>query len=245
MKVSGVRADPLAAVRRRVALQSAADASGAGASRAPDSAQFLGLTEADLTPPVRAALGQLLTEIDELRREVTRLKKHLSEAEDLADQDVLTPIYNRRAFMREVARTIAYAQRYGVPASLIYFDLNGFKAVNDRFGHAGGDAALKAVARRLSAHVRDSDIVARLGGDEFGVLLVQADLAAAHAKGLQLAQAIEAEPVQSGDWMMPLHVTWGVVQIDPAASAEAMLAAADAAMYAKKRRASSAGDDAA
>ena len=235
MKISGVRADPLAGVRRRVALQSAADASGLATARAPDSAAFLGLTETDMSPQVQAALGQLLTEIDELRKEVTRLKAHLADAEEAADQDVLTPLLNRRAFVRELGRTMAFAQRYGASASLVYFDVDGLKAVNDRFGHAGGDEALKAVARRLTAHVRETDIVGRLGGDEFGVILAQADEPAALSKAAQLGAMVQAEPVQSGEWMVPLHISWGVRQIDPALTPEDMLAAADAAMYVRKR----------
>jgi diguanylate cyclase (GGDEF)-like protein len=232
MKISGVRADPFAAVRRRVALQTAA---GAGSSRGPDSAAFLGLTEDELTPPVQAALGQLLTEIDELRSEVSRLKAHLTEAEELADQDALTPILNRRAFVRELSRNLAFTQRYGTPASLVYFDLDGFKAVNDRFGHAVGDEALKAVAKRLLSQVRESDVVGRIGGDEFAVILVQADLATANAKAAQLADAVQKDPVQTGDWMTPLHITYGVRQLDPDRTAEELMADADAAMFAAKR----------
>ncbi len=235
MKISGVRADPLAGVRRRIALQSAADASGLAGPRAPDSARFLGLDETDLTPQVRAALGQLLAEIDELRKEVSRLKAQLADVEEIADRDVLTPLLNRRAFMRELSRAIAFSQRYGSKASLVYFDIDGFKAVNDRFGHAGGDEALKAVAVRLSAHIRETDVAGRIGGDEFGVILAQADGAAAAAKAAQLSAMIEAEPVQSGEWMMPLHLTWGVREIDTALSAEDMLSAADGAMYERKR----------
>ena len=235
MKISGVRADPLAGVRRRIALQSAADASGLQSARAPDSARFLGLAEDELTPPVHAALGQLLAEIDELRKEVGRLKSQLSEAEEIADRDVLTPLLNRRAFVRELGRTMAYSQRYGSKASLAYFDLDGFKAVNDRFGHAGGDETLKAVSRQLMAHVRETDVVGHIGGDEFAVILAQADEAAAAAKAAQLAAVIQSEPLQSGAWMMPLHVSWGVRQIDPAFSAEDMLSAADSAMYERKR----------
>ena len=209
MKLSGVRSDPLAGVRRRVALQSAAGGSAVQATRAPDSAAFLGLAEDDLTPAVQAALGQLFTEIDELRKEVTRLKAHLAEAEDLADSDVLTPLLNRRAFVRELARNLAFVQRYGTPSSVVYFDLDGFKGVNDRFGHAGGD--------------------------EFGVILVQADLATATAKAGQIAAAVEGEAVGVGDWMTPIHLTWGVRQIEAGSTVEGLLADADRAMFSAKK----------
>ena len=235
MKVSGAQTDPMFGVRRRAALQQAASAQGAVGARQSDSAAFLGLGEADLTPPVQAALTTLLSEIEELRVEVGRLKSRLNEAEDLADQDSLTPLLNRRAFLRELHRVLTFAQRYGGPASLIYFDLDGFKAVNDRFGHAAGDIALKAVAERLSAQVRESDVIGRIGGDEFGVILVQADLSAALAKAESLAAAVEAEPIQCGEWLAPLKISFGVRQIDAGVSAEQILADADQAMYASKR----------
>jgi len=148
---------------------------------------------------------------------------------------VLTPLLNRRAFVRELARTISFTQRYDTPATLVYFDLDGFKAVNDRFGHAAGDEALKAVAQRLLSQVRESDVVGRLGGDEFGVILNQADQATSLTKAKQIAAAIESEPVNCGAYMTPLHVTWGVKTVDAEMTAADLLAGADAAMYAAKR----------
>jgi diguanylate cyclase (GGDEF)-like protein len=235
MKVSSVNIDPLAAVRRRLALKQAAPAE--SMAQAADSAAFLGVPEMELTPSVQSALTRLLSEIEELRVEVGRLHGQLNEAEGLADQDVLTPLLNRRAFTRELARTAAFAQRYGGPAALIYVDLDGFKAINDRFGHAGGDAVLRAVAARLAAHVRESDIVGRLGGDEFAVILAQADLATAQAKAETLKAAIECEPVQCGDWMAPVRAAYGVTAIEAGAGPEEILAAADRAMYQAKRKA--------
>jgi diguanylate cyclase (GGDEF)-like protein len=232
MKISGARNEPFSAMRRRALVQ-------AGAQVAPpaptDSAAFLGLTEAELTPAVRAALATLLGEIDDLRGEVGRLKRKLEESEALADRDALTPLLNRRAFLRELARVRTFSQRYGAPASLVYFDLDGFKTVNDRYGHAAGDAALAAVAERLLAQVRQSDIVARMGGDEFAVILVQADQTIAEAKAASLAAAIEREPIRFGDWTAPLHISYGVRQISPELEPDALVAQADAAMYAAKR----------
>jgi diguanylate cyclase (GGDEF)-like protein len=233
MKISGARAEAFSAIRRRALT--AAGAQVTGQASEADKAGFLGLTEAELTPSVQGALKTLLGEIDDLRGEVGRLKGQLSEMEGLADRDVLTPVLNRRAFMRELGRISTFAQRYGADASLVYFDLDGFKSVNDRFGHAAGDAALKTVAERLVANVRDSDIVGRLGGDEFAVILVQADLETARAKADSLVRVIERTPVTFGDWSAPLHITAGVRQIEPGADPETALAEADATMYVRKR----------
>jgi len=233
MKISGARNEPFSTIRRRALAQAGAQVAPAAAPA--DTAAFLGLGEADLTPAVRAALQTLLGEIDDLRGEVGRLKAKLTETEGLADRDALTPLLNRRALLRELGRIRTFSQRYGAPASLVYFDLDGFKSVNDRYGHAAGDAALQAVADRLLAHVRESDLVGRMGGDEFAVILVQADQGVAEAKAAALAQALEKEPIRFGDWTAPLHLSWGVRQITPDATPEQLVAAADAAMYAAKR----------
>ena len=233
MKIGGARSEAFSAIRRRALARAGAEA--ATQTKAPDKAAFLGLGEDDLTPPVRAAVQTLLTEVDDLRGEVGRLKARLFEMEGLADRDALTPLLNRRAFMRELRRVQTFARRYGSPASLVYFDLDGFKAVNDRYGHAAGDVALKDVAQRLVDNVRESDVVARIGGDEFAVLLVQADLPTAEAKAAHLAEAIEGRPVFFGQWSAPLHISWGVRQIPDDADPEAVLAEADAAMFVRKR----------
>jgi diguanylate cyclase (GGDEF)-like protein len=234
MKISTARSEPFSAIRRRNLALAGAKLPGAAPS-ATDDARFMGVTEAELTPAVKAALATLVIELEDLRSELKWLKARLLEAEAAADEDPLTGVKNRRAFLREVKRVSAFGVRYDVPASVVYFDLDDLKGVNDRFGHAAGDAALKAVADRLSSHVRDSDLVARMGGDEFAVLLVHADNATAHAKAEMLARLVEAEPINAGAWLAPLRVSWGVRQLDPAADAEAMIADADAAMFAMKR----------
>jgi diguanylate cyclase (GGDEF)-like protein len=232
MKISSARAEPFASMRRRNLAEAGAKV---GAPLAMDQVAFMGVSELELTPAVRQALAALVIELNDLRAEIQRLKARLQEAETAADEDPLTSAKNRRAFIREVKRIAAFAQRYDAPASLVYFDLDDLKGVNDRFGHAAGDAVLKAVASRLASHVRESDIVGRMGGDEFAVLLVQADLPTARAKAEMLARLVEAEPVSVGDWLTPIRVSWGVRQIDPNLDAEAIIADADGAMFAMKR----------
>ena len=238
MKITGARTEPFSDMRKRALAKAGAQVR--GSAQAVDSTSFLGLTEVEMTPAVSAAVQTLLTEIDDLRGEVGRLKAKLSETEGLADRDALTPLLNRRALVRELGRIRTFAQRYGSPASLVYFDMDDLKGVNDRFGHAAGDAAIRAVAERLLANLRDSDIVGRMGGDEFAVILVQADHATAEGKAAQLARAIEAEPLRFGDWSAPLHVSWGVREISMDAEPETLVADADAAMYSRKRERKSA-----
>lgn len=230
MKIEGTRPEPISAIRRRAGTGVIT----AGAPRPVDTVSILGLSGEELTEPVRAALESLSLEIDGLRREVADLTERLEEAESLADQDVLAEVYNRRAFLRELQRGIALAQRHDTPASVAYFDLDGFKAVNDRWGHAAGDAALRAVGRRLRSNVREEDVVARLGGDEFAVLLMHADRMGAAIKAEQLKAAIEGEPVVFEDAAFHLSVTYGVRQLGSTDDAERALSEADAAMYLRK-----------
>jgi diguanylate cyclase (GGDEF)-like protein len=193
----------------------------------------------DSSPEPEAGLsaeltGQLAAELDFLRGEVTRLKARLEEAESLADTDVLAPVLNRRAFVRELNRIIAFVGRYQSSAALLYFDLDGFKGVNDRYGHAAGDAALRTVAGRLLAHVRVSDIVGRLGGDEFAVILVQADDAVARAKAEFLTRMLATDPVSFDGEEIAIRATCGVCMLEPELAAEQALSRADAAMFLRK-----------
>lgn len=233
MKISGASSEAFSAIRKRALAQAGANVT--QGNLAVDRSAFLGLAETELTPAVQGAIRTLMTEIDDLRGEVSRLKTRLREAEDLADRDGLTPALNRRALARELHRVAAFSRRYGSPASLVYFDLDAFKSVNDRFGHAAGDAALMTVAERLKTLVRENDVVGRMGGDEFAVILVQSDAATAEAKAASLAAAIQREPVNFGEWSAPLRLTWGVRQIEPDIDPEQLIADADAAMYARKR----------
>lgn len=189
-----------------------------------------------MTPAVQAAIQTLLGELDGLKAEVNRLKARLDEAESLADRDTLTPLLNRRAFVREMGRARAFAERHGFPLSLVYFDLDGFKEVNERLGHAGGDAALQTVAERLTANMRESDVLGRMGGDEFAAVLLPADQATAEAKAAALAAAIEHDLEPAGGVGARLRVSYGVREISHEADPEALIAQADAAMFDAKRR---------
>ncbi|MCX7297413.1 MAG: GGDEF domain-containing protein, partial [Hyphomicrobiales bacterium] len=138
-----------------------------------------------------APAEHLLAEIERLRAALRAAECKIAELEARADVDPLLDILNRRGFERELARSLAYVRRYGTDATLMVIDLDGFKGVNDRHGHAAGDALLKAVAAALRGKVRASDVVARLGGDEFGVLLWNVDAGRAAAKAVELENVIE------------------------------------------------------
>jgi diguanylate cyclase (GGDEF)-like protein len=190
--------------------------------------------EDTLSSTERVELRAARAEIERLRGEVARLQRRLDEVELLADRDPLTPVLNRRAFQRELHRTLAFCERYGTSASLVFFDLDQFKAVNDTHGHPAGDAVLQVVAATLVANVRESDLVGRLGGDEFAVILAQAGREAAAAKAVDLQRRIEGEPVVFGGASIPVRLSYGVRTFEPGMEAAQMLAEADAAMFLRK-----------
>jgi diguanylate cyclase (GGDEF)-like protein len=231
-----MRIGPAAVVQTEPTAPRARAKGVAAASQAAtvDSMTLMGVPEAELTPRVFAALTALMNEVEQLKRERERLRAALRTAEEQADTDALTPLQNRRAFVRELARIAAFSERYDVRASLLFFDLDGFKQINDRFGHAAGDAVLRHVAGLLLANVRDSDVVGRVGGDEFAVILAKADLDAARAKGATLAALIADTPCQFEGRSHQVCASVGVHCFAKGETAERILASADEDMYAAK-----------
>ena len=196
---------------------------------------ILGIPEAEFTPRVRDAIMGLMSEVDSLRRELTQTRVRLDEVEKTADQDQLLPLRNRRAFVRELARYIAFTGRYNTPAALIYFDLNLLKKVNDTYGHAAGDAVLQHFSNVLLEHVRDTDCVARLGGDEFAVLLSHANQDQALTKADQLAEALSGSPTVWNGISIPVSFAYGAFELKPGDNADIAMDRADEAMYAQKK----------
>ncbi len=227
---------PTTAQRRNTSAAASAYASSSdlGAAAPTDSASVMGIPEPELTPKVRQAIMTLMQEVEGLRAEVERVNSRLAHMERLADEDTLVPIPNRRAFVREMGRVISYNERYDTISSLVYFDLNDFKSINDKYGHATGDAALLHVATALSNNLRESDMLGRLGGDEFGVILSHTDAEQALVKGRQLAQAIMATPVEHGEAKFTISASYGITTFMKGQSAQEAMDAADRAMYAQK-----------
>jgi diguanylate cyclase (GGDEF)-like protein len=173
-------------------------------------------------------------ELEGLRRENESLRVRLAAALDAADHDALTPALNRRAFMRELHRSLSVLERYERSAAVVYIDLDGMKAFNDRFGHATGDAALRHVARVLTDSVRESDVVGRLGGDEFGVILNEVEALEARRKAAALAAQVETRLFVHEGQSHRVAISYGVHLIARPEDPETVLARADEAMYADK-----------
>jgi len=238
-----MKIDETRAVGRTGAVRSRANrtygAQGQSAASEPreisDSAAVLGIPETELTPKVRSAIMTLMEEVARLRQELAQTERRLTDVEQLADQDGLVPLVNRRAFVRELTRVASYSERYNTPASLIYFDVNQFKIINDTHGHAAGDAALQAIAETLASQVRESDVVGRIGGDEFAVILERADEDVAQRKALSLAETIRQRPLNWQQQKIGLDVAFGVYAFRPGVDVDQAMAEADRAMYANKQ----------
>jgi diguanylate cyclase (GGDEF)-like protein/PAS domain S-box-containing protein len=181
--------------------------------------------ERGLVAALAGHVGLLLAQVD-AQRELSRL----------ARTDALTGLANRRAFMDEVERRLARIRGGQGRGALVLIDLDNFKPINDRLGHAAGDEALIAVARHLSAAVRGHDLAARLGGDEFALWLEGIDGAVAEARAEALAGAASALAPAAAEGGAPLGLSAGIAAAaaGDAASFAELMRRADAALYAAK-----------
>jgi diguanylate cyclase (GGDEF)-like protein len=178
--------------------------------------------------------ASLLAENERLKRELAVARARVSDLEARADVDPLLDILNRRGFERELKRALSHIKRYGTEAALVFIDLDGFKAVNDRYGHGAGDALLKTVARELVAHVRASDVVGRLGGDEFGVVIWHAGEEQALAKARELEALIGRVGIIHGKARIEVGASAGMALLVADTTPDEMIGAADQAMYIRK-----------
>jgi diguanylate cyclase (GGDEF)-like protein len=177
---------------------------------------------------------RLIEEISLLRGKVARLQERVEQLDQLAHQDSLISLPNRRGFMRELERLISRVDRYGINAAMLFVDLDGLKMINDTFGHRAGDEALIHIANLLAKGVRHSDTVARIGGDEFGILLAHADEATASETAQRLAAMIDDHEGHCDGNRLPLGVAIGRTMIAAGDTADAVVARADRAMYREK-----------
>lgn len=169
-------------------------------------------------------------------KDLARMAELEISAVQMATMDVLTALSNRRGFETLAKHTLSVDRRLNRPASLFYFDLNGFKAINDNFGHAEGDRALLVFADELRATFRECDVIGRLGGDEFAVLLTDAspDSTARVLSRFQLALKQRSLAENRG---YEIRYSVGCVAYDRQKhpSIEHLLAEADAQMYEHKQ----------
>jgi diguanylate cyclase (GGDEF)-like protein len=153
------------------------------------------------------------------------------EARQLADHDALTGLHNRRYFHETLAREVARAQRYNRSLALVVFDLDDFKAINDRIGHLAGDSVLAEAAERVLDVVRSADVACRVGGDEFAVILPESSLRDADQLYKRLEQVLSVRPIADAG---RLHLSAGVTELRPDDDAISFFERADEALYRAK-----------
>jgi diguanylate cyclase (GGDEF)-like protein/PAS domain S-box-containing protein len=177
--------------------------------------------------PDRIEEGSIFVYID-----ISARKERESRIQHLADHDALTGLLNRRLLEDRLAQALTLARRNEAMVAVMLIDLDGFKAVNDQFGHLMGDYVLRTVAKRLKDCVRESDTIARLGGDEFVVLLAGQRSAEDSTVVAEKILGALADPVAAGGRKFEIGASIGI-SIFPrdGANAEQLLKHADAAMY--------------
>jgi diguanylate cyclase (GGDEF)-like protein len=180
-------------------------------------------------------LEEALAVAAETEQYLAEQEDRISRLESLLVTDELTGLLNRRGLKDQLERTLAMVERHGGRGVIAYIDLDNFKAINDRLGHAGGDAALKRVAEILSANTRTGDVIARVGGDEFVVLLVQSGWRWGQVRARQIQRMINRSFARYGDDRIPLRASIGVEVYRSGDDAEELLRRADEAMYTDKR----------
>ncbi|MHB8718393.1 MAG: GGDEF domain-containing protein [Candidatus Dormibacteria bacterium] len=165
-----------------------------------------------------------------------RVRDAMSTLNHVARTDTLTGLANRRAVDEKLAEELHRAHRYGRELAVFLLDVDGLKRVNDEHGHLAGDALVCEVARRLDAAVRLTDLAGRWGGDEFAVVCPETNNAGAAALALKLHAALTERPMRVGDRILPVRVSIGWAVDGSRGDVVALIAAADAALYAAKAR---------
>jgi diguanylate cyclase (GGDEF)-like protein len=175
--------------------------------------------------------------VDELEQLVQRAApaienaQRFREARQLADLDALTGLHNRRYFHETLAREVARAHRYSRSLALIVFDLDDFKAINDRIGHLAGDGVLADAAARVRDVVRSADIACRVGGDEFAVILPESAIADADQLYRRIQQSVSSQPLGAAGRLL---FSAGVAELKPDDDAVSFFQRADEALYRAK-----------
>ena len=155
---------------------------------------------------------------------------------DLLTRDGLTEAFNKRKFDEELGREFARSRRYSRPLSLIFFDVDHFKAVNDEHGHVAGDFVLKQICERVSECVRLEQVFARIGGEEFAVLCPETEASSAALLAEKLRASIAGEPCRTSKGAISVTCSFGVAQREAdMRSGPELCEAADRALYASKR----------
>ncbi len=182
--------------------------------------------------------AELESAISQVQSKNTQLESSLKLLEEMAATDPLTGLYNRRHFSKVIDQLFAEANRYGKDLSCVMIDLDGYKQLNDKFGHQVGDQLLQVAGKAINSNMRQMDVAARYGGDEFVLLLphAAADEAAAVADRIRKQFADSSAKVLGRPQGVTMSVGIGSMLENHPAHADQLVATADAALYTAKEQ---------
>jgi diguanylate cyclase len=181
-----------------------------------------------------ARTDAMCARVASLEQEARDLHDRLGEERDLARVDSLTKVANRKAFDERLAQELARMRHTAAPVTLLVWDLDHFKTINDSYGHRAGDRVLQSVAQCLASAVRSTDFVARIGGEEFAMILIGLPLATAIGMADQLRAAVESLPFHFRGKPIRVTASCGITEIRERESAESAFDRADSALYRAK-----------
>ncbi len=192
--------------------------------------------QADVERAVRAQeqIKQLNQRLQVMEEEAKTLRKATQTAQELVLKDVLTGIWNRQALNEMLEREYVRWQRYQKPLTMVLWDIDDFKKINDRFGHSAGDVVLKTIADIFSKTVRKADFIARFGGEEFVGLLPETDLEHALVLANKVRQIVEKTPFRYQGIAVPISASAGLAMFEDDDSIDEVFNRADKALYAAK-----------
>ncbi len=182
----------------------------------------------------QSEITRLLNRMEELENETNKLRVQVTQERARALIDPVTKLHNRAALDQQLEQEVNRCARYGVPFSLILWDLDHFKKVNDTYGHQAGDKVLRVVGSLLGKRQRTTDFTARYGGEEFACLLPETDLAGAQQLAEDIRKCIADSDFRYRGNKVRITVSAGITNFQPQDTAESMLSRADAALYKAK-----------
>lgn len=178
---------------------------------------------------------QLSGKVQVLEQDGEQLRQRLEQTQQEAMQDALTGLPNRKAYEEHIAAEVARSRRYGTPLSIVVWDVDKFKDINDTYGHAAGDRVLKVIGELLRDNIRQSDFVSRYGGEEFVLLLPQTPLEVARGVAEKLRAQIENTPFHFQEQRVIVTVSGGLAQYQNDEAVNQLFERADKAMYQAKQ----------
>jgi diguanylate cyclase (GGDEF)-like protein len=191
---------------------------------------------------VNLSYEQLVIELKQAKKEAENLADELKKANEKLSQmafcDGLTGLFNHRYFQEQMEKEVSRAARYQRDLGLIMFDIDHFKAINDRYGHPVGDQVLKAVAASVTETIRKSDLAARYGGEEFAIIAPETEIKGLVILAERLRKRIAGLQIDAGGQLVGVTISLGVTIWEPGANTadkQVIIRAADKALYQSKK----------